>query len=281
MPSAEELLDGKSYVVLEGDCREILPTITGKVDHVITDPPYGEHVHRNGLRLNSAGQMSAKKRRRDISKLPDVDGAACRKHRSIELGFESLADDLRTSCAQEFARLASRWTLVFSDVEGADGWRHELTGCGLDFVRYGFWVKDRAMPQLTGDRPGSRVEQITIAHPKGRKRWNGGGLGNVWQHPIVANCNGHRSDRVHTTQKPLSLMLELVELFTSPGDVILDPFSGSATTALAALRLGRRCIAIERDPRYAALSRDRLQAEAQSSTLQAHRAGQLPLIPRG
>ena len=59
---------------------------------------------------------------------------------------------------------------------------------------------------------------------------------------------------------------------------ILVAFSASATTALAALRLGRRVICIERDPTYAALSRDRIQAELSSSTLQAHRAGQLPLL---
>ena len=53
---------------------------------------------------------------------------------------------------------------------------------------------------------------------------------------------------------------------------------GSATTALAALRLGRRVICIERDATYAALSRDRIQAELSSSTLAAHRAGQLPLL---
>ncbi len=52
----------------------------------------------------------------------------------------------------------------------------------------------------------------------------------------------------------------------------------SATTALAALRLNRRCLCIERNPTYAALSRDRLTAESSQSTLQAQRAGQLPLL---
>ncbi len=55
-------------------------------------------------------------------------------------------------------------------------------------------------------------------------------------------------------------------------------FSGSATTGVAALRLGRRALLIERNPKYAQLSRDRLPAESASSTLQAHRAGQLPLL---
>ena len=71
------------------------------------------------------------------------------------------------------------------------------------------------------------------------------------------------------------------------GARLLDPCGRScissrqnqiATTAIAALRLNRRIICIERDATYAALSRDRIQAELSSSTLQAHRAGQLPLL---
>ncbi len=57
-------------------------------------------------------------------------------------------------------------------------------------------------------------------------------------------------------------------------------FSGSATTGLAALRLGRKFIGIERDPAYFDLSVDRLRAEESNSTLQAARAGQLPLLGR-
>ncbi len=55
-------------------------------------------------------------------------------------------------------------------------------------------------------------------------------------------------------------------------------FSGSATTAIAALRLGRRALVIEKDPQYAELSRQRIAAELSSSTLAAYRAGQLPLL---
>ena len=83
----------------------------------------------------------------------------------------------------------------------------------------------------------------------------------------------------HPTTKPIALMIELVSLFTDPGDLILDPFAGSGTTGIAALRLGRRVILIEKDPVYARLCVDRMTAEENSSTLQAHRAGQLPLVP--
>lgn len=268
---------GPGWEMHRGDALEVMQSLTG-IDHVVTDPPYGEHVHRNGVRQTPEGNRAAVLRRRNNRVLPDVAQFNCRRRRSMDLGFESLDPNVRRVCSDFFAALARRWTLVFSDTEGADGWRADLVRAGLDFVRYGFWVKDRAMPQLTGDRPGSRVEQITIAHPRGRKKWNGGGTGNVWQWPVVANCAGHRSDRVHTAQKPIGLMLELLELFTSPGDLVLDPFTGSGTTGVAALRLGRRFIGIERDAAHFATACDRLRAENVGSTLSAVRAGQVALF---
>lgn len=256
------------------DCDRALASLD-RVDVILTDPPYGEHVHRGGIRLTYAG---VKARRRDIRNLPDADEKPCRKTRSVDLGFVSLAPELRLACARHFARLARRWVLVFSDMEGAHEWRDDLTGAGLDFVRYGVWVKDRAMPQISGDRPGSRVEQITIAHPRGRKRWNGGGLGNVWQHPVVANCSGHRNDRVHPAQKPEGLMLELVRLFTDEGETVLDPFAGSGTTGAACVRLGRRFVGVERDRAHFELACERLAAETRGSSYQASRRGQEALF---
>ena len=82
----------------------------------------------------------------------------------------------------------------------------------------------------------------------------------------------------HETQKPLPLMLELVELFTDPGDLVLDPFCGSGTTGVACIRLGRRFIGIEKDATYAAVARERLEAESKGLSLRDARAGQLPMF---
>jgi DNA modification methylase len=62
----------------------------------------------------------------------------------------------------------------------------------------------------------------------------------------------------HPTVKPLALMEWLVRLVTPPNGTVLDPFAGSATTGVAALRQGRRFIGIERDDGYAAIAKDRL-----------------------
>ncbi|HSN98477.1 MAG TPA: site-specific DNA-methyltransferase [Candidatus Nanopelagicales bacterium] len=63
---------------------------------------------------------------------------------------------------------------------------------------------------------------------------------------------------LHPTQKPLRLLKGLIELTTQPGQVVLDPFAGSGSTAVAARDTGRRFLAIERDAGYCAAIRRRL-----------------------
>ena len=63
---------------------------------------------------------------------------------------------------------------------------------------------------------------------------------------------------LHPTQKPLAGMMPLILAYSHPGEVVLDPFAGSGTTALAARLLGRRYVGIELDRRYGELARERL-----------------------
>ena len=227
-----------------GDCRDVLPSLE-PVHHVITDPPYSEHVHgpARSSRMVSANDRGGRY------------GADAR--RNVDLGFAHLSPELRAFCSGEFARLASRWVLVFSDSESAHLWRDDLEGVGLDYVRTGAWIKIGSTPQFSGDRPAAGFESVTICHPKGRKRWNGGGKHAVWTHPIVLD-RGRSGARLHTTQKPQPLMQELVAQFTDEGETVLDPFAGSGTTLVAARMLGRKSIGIEMSERYCEVIAKRL-----------------------
>jgi site-specific DNA-methyltransferase (adenine-specific) len=80
---------------------------------------------------------------------------------------------------------------------------------------------------------------------------------------------GHVETRVHTTQKPLALMEALIRDFTDHGELICDPFAGSGTTGVAALRMGRRFIGWEKDPRYHAIAMKRLSAAREQLELTA------------
>ena len=69
----------------------------------------------------------------------------------------------------------------------------------------------------------------------------------------------------HLTEKPLMAMMLLVDAFSTPGDIVLDPFVGSGTTAVAAKKLGRRYIGIDIEPVYAAQAQERVRRERRAA----------------
>lgn len=232
--------------LFHADCREVLPHLQS-VDHVITDPPYDEHTHtrqRRGSATPGRGKQFGL-------------GNSISMERHVGFGFID-AEELHFA-ATEFERLAKRWVLVFCSMEQQVEWKRELVMCGLEHVRFGIWHKPGATPQFTGDRPGTVTEAIEIAHRPGKKRWNGGGKFAHWTVPIVKAQTG---ERCHPTQKPEQLMEALVADFTDPGDVILDAYAGSGSTGVAAKRLGRRAILIERDEAHAETAAKRLSQGA-------------------
>jgi DNA modification methylase len=75
-----------------------------------------------------------------------------------------------------------------------------------------------------------------------------------------------KDKRYHPTQKPTELVQKLIELYSHPGDLILDPFMGSGTTAVACLRTGRNYIGFEISTEYHTIAQQRI-AEAVDSLL--------------
>lgn len=73
--------------------------------------------------------------------------------------------------------------------------------------------------------------------------------------------------RFHPTQKPVALIAKQIELYSKEGDLILDCFSGSGTTAIACHRLRRRFICIEKDKIYYEGSVKRLEEEQRQGVL--------------
>lgn len=229
------------------DPRIGMPSLPNwSVDHVITDPPYSKYVH--GKSRGGVTGWRARQRFGNIARVRDF-------------GFAHMTDPERHAAAREFARVARRWVVVFSDLESAHLWIAALEAAGLEFIRLGVWVKVGAAPQFTGDRPGAGAEAIIAAKQPGadaivvahqrharlrRKRWNAGGKLGVWTVPIELD-RSHKAPRIHTSQKPLRLMRELVEDFTDPGEVVLDPYAGGGTTGVACAQLGRRFIGWEKN----------------------------------
>jgi site-specific DNA-methyltransferase (adenine-specific) len=82
----------------------------------------------------------------------------------------------------------------------------------------------------------------------------------VFEIPVL--CNGTAEKTPHPTQKPEELIRRFIAGTSEPGQVVVDPFAGSGTTALVAERLGRRWIVGDADARYVGLARRRLTEAA-------------------
>jgi len=73
----------------------------------------------------------------------------------------------------------------------------------------------------------------------------------------------YSGNRHHPTQKPVECLAPLIESFSRPRDIVLDPFAGSGSTCVAARQVGRRFYGIEMDPKYHAAATQRLQLARQ------------------
>ena len=250
-----DVINGSArWALVYGDNADVLPGLPdGSVAHVITDPPYQQRTSDNARSAPDG---------KDGARLGEA-------HAFIDFAG---VDGLEGWIARESVRMASRWVVIWSAMEQIGVYS---TAQPDAWVRATVWLRTNSAPQFTGDRPGQACEAINILHRKGKKRWNRGG--DCWA-PVGPTVNAvndrQRGTLGHPTPKPEWLMLEAIEAFTDPGDIILDPFAGSGTTGVACLRLGRRFIGIEKSEAYAAIATERLQAEERGLSLREARAGQ-------
>lgn len=243
--------------VMLGDCRELLSGSEhrGVADHVICDPPYEAQAHtkqRTNQRPGSEIPRHLKQHRVDRHG----------KHEIAPMRFAPLTPRSRTEFAELMCHVSAGWVLVFCQGEALGLWRTALVTAGARWMRGAVWDKcGTGTPQITGDRPAQGWEAIAIAWAgEGRSRWNAGGKDGIWRCRSTWMSERKGRAEAHPTQKPLQLMEALVRDFTQPGQLICDPFMGSGTTGVAALRLGRRFLGCELDEEWHAKALRRLGA---------------------
>ncbi|WP_137387984.1 DNA-methyltransferase [Rhodoligotrophos defluvii] len=227
-------------VLYLGDCLEVMPTLR-TVDHTITDPPYSEIVHQNrGRRGNDL--------RRDGG--PNLHA----------LSFSSI-EDIQERTAQLICKSCSGWFLAFSDIFALPRWREAVLNAGGKSKSVCLWIKPDCAPQFNGQKPATAFECIGVFWcGRSFSVWSGGGRRGLFTH----RTNGPSRHGAHPTEKPVSLIRELIHLFSERGNTILDPFMGSGTTGVACAKLGRKFIGIEIEPTYFDIACKRIeQAYAQ------------------
>jgi len=142
---------------------------------------------------------------------------------------------------------------------------------GFWFLNDIVWIKSNPMPNFRGTRFTNAHETLLWAakskqakytfHYKAMKTFNGDvQMRSDWHIPI---CSGKERIKVngkkaHSTQKPVELLMRVILSSTNVGDIVVDPFSGSGTTAAVAKRLGRNFIGIEQEAFYVQVANERI-----------------------
>lgn len=244
MTLPEPYYDRDGITVYVGDCLDVLPALgDASVDLLLTDPPY--NVSARSGRANTTVRM-----------VPRKDGTM----REIRRDFGEWDHDWNAEpFLGEVARLIrpSGSLVAFTSAALVAPY----LASGLDHRGLLYWRKSNPPPNFRKQIVHA-VEMAVWQTQGGGWTFNAGGYRpNVWEGPILNGYTVQNTDerRVHPTQKPLWLIREWVQLFSNPGDLIVDPFAGSLTTAVAAHQLGRRCIAIELDCEYVQAGVERLR----------------------
>ena len=219
--SKEQIGDCTLYL---GDCLEIMPTL-GKVDAVVTDPPYGVNLKAKVTKHN---KITASHTYEDSPEyiLPIVTEAV---RLAMTLAPRAVVTP-GNRLLQDYPKAKSIGTIFAANGAGQDSWG--FTG-NNPILYYG------ACPYLRKGL-GSRPNSFYSAHPG--------------MHVTGEN----KTD--HPCPKPIAWMEWLVNR-SSPflGEIILDPFMGSGTTGVACVKLGRKFIGIELEPKYFDIAVNRIK----------------------
>jgi hypothetical protein len=246
-----------TWQIIEGDSVAIVRTLPAEKRRVIVcDPPYGKGHYKTDRDVAVAALLPIIGEARTVA----LKGYPINVHQwlpALGLTPEEWIAWYPTNYA---AKAGGRW-------KGLPKWHEDIAVCGVV----------PGAKRLKQERVKAGISPSKKHAGKNLDPASCSAIGDVWTDaaPGIAFLSERR---LHPNESPVSLMLKLVELCSNPGDTILDPFAGSASLGVACMRLGRNYIGIEVVPEWAALCRERLAAEQAGSTLEASRAGQLPLL---
>jgi DNA modification methylase len=133
--------------------------------------------------------------------------------------------------------------------------KEAMEQAGFKMLRQIMWQKTNPVPLNMRATYLSNCREMAVSGVKGGKpTFNSKYDSGVYELPIPR----HNGNRQHPTQKPESLFSQLVLKHSNPGDLVVDPFLGAGTTAMAAIRNGRAFAGCDIDERYVQISRERV-----------------------
>lgn len=137
-------------------------------------------------------------------------------------------------------------------------------------VPVGEWAKDRLANLSEVDKTR---DESKVGSGFGKKISNWLGRDKVYPNNVIHMAT-ECSNQNHSAAFPVDLPIWFIKLFTQPGDLVLDPFIGSGTTAVAAIQLGRKYVGVDTNPEYIQLSRNRVAEQQIQFPILAERASE-------
>jgi site-specific DNA-methyltransferase (adenine-specific) len=248
-----------TVTLLQGDCLEILPTLPDKsVDAIITDLPYGT--------------------------------TACKW--DVVIPFAPMWEQVKRLCKGAFVTTASQPFTSVLIMSNLKWFKYELVwdknyGCSPGTAKYRPMPSHESVlvfgngstvynPQMRAGKPYTDIRKDGGKTREEKGIQNEHRLGYKTHEPIINNgtrfplsvirVQKFNQPDQHPTQKPVALYEYLIKTYTNAGDTVLDFCMGSGTTGVAAVKLGRNFIGIEKEPKYFEIAARRIK-EAQQQMI--------------
>lgn len=238
----------RNFTLIKGDCIELLNKFEFKFDMIFADPPY--HLSNNGFSVQSGKKVSVNKGTWDKSQGYEKDYLFDREWLSV--------------CRNKLKDNGTIW--ISGTYHNIFSIARCLTELDFKILNCITWVKTNPPPNLSCRYFTHSAEYILWARKNSKnphfynyelmKEINGGTqMRDVWNLPSIAKWE--KSCGKHPTQKPLCVLSRIIQASTREGAWILDPFTGSSTTGIAANLLGRRFLGIDIDNEFLQISKAR------------------------
>jgi len=248
-----EFFKTNNGVLYCGDCKNILPLLKKEIDFVIADFPYNVSVYKNRL-TRIKGQIKCADFG-DWDKWDNYDDYISWIFDIHKLILNICKNDI--SLLYFFSNNISGWLGVEFELKNLSVLKQIL-----------IWVKNNPIPQirktsfrssyesslwLINNKSDNLKDYNIVIKPKTFNFLEQSEMKNVWEYNIG------KKDTEHPTEKPLSLIERAIKIFSNKNDIVLDPFSGSGTTALACEKLERKWVGIEINEKYCEMAKKRIE----------------------
>lgn len=257
-------------VILQGDCIEILKSFPDEsIDLIFADPPYWMRVE-GALNRPEGGEFDGCDDEWDNAFLSGAD-------------YARFSREWLSECLRVLKKDGSFWVIGgMQCIYTIGGIMQEL---GFWLINDVVWHKSNPTPNFMGTRLNNAHETLIWAckskkakftfnyktakelsaeniapelFAKGERRQ----MGSVWKFPVCSGAERLKDEhgvKLHSTQKPEILLYRIIAISSKIGDLVLDPFGGTMTTAAIAKRLGREFIAIEQSAKYVKFGAKRVE----------------------